>query len=89
MMKLAAVHHGYPVGTEASGYVATGGQVRFLWDGANWQPQSGYNRIAQAMGPITDHGLRTRVNPDISTLLALGGHWGDHHAAKESAYYAA
>jgi hypothetical protein len=88
-MKLSAVHHGYPEGTPASGHVAAGGEVRFAWDGGQWQPLGGRNPIAQAMGALDDVELRARIHPDPSTVIRLGGHWRAETTAKDFEFYAA
>jgi hypothetical protein len=75
MMRTAAVHHGYQLLTEASGYVATGTTVRFIWDGEHWTPTGRPDSPSQRMGTLTDTQLRERLHPDLETLLRLGGHW--------------
>jgi hypothetical protein len=75
MMRLAAVHQGYPLLTEATGYVTTGGTVRFVWDGEYWQPDTLGDTFSSRMGTLNDIQLRERVHPDLQTLLRLGGHW--------------
>lgn len=77
MMKRSAVHHGYPEGATASGFIGAGGTARFSWTGQVGRPE-GRTDAAVFAGSLTDHELRTRMHPDLNTILRLGGHWAAH-----------
>lgn len=79
MLSRKAVHehrtHPYAVGIVATGYVGAGGSARFAWDGERWQPD-GRTDAAILVGPLDDAELRSRLCPDLDTIMRIGPHWG-------------
>jgi hypothetical protein len=89
MMKMALAHehrtHAYAVGVVASGFIGAGGTAAFRWDGEHWQPE-GRTDAAVFIGQLTDHELRARLSPDLSTILRLGPNWADHGTRRFARY---